>query len=165
MTVDLSGLHDIHVPKEPSWWPPSIGWWLVMGGVMATTLIGYALFLKWYHQPKQYALRELKQTYEASPNIVALAKHVSILLKRIALIQYPRTKVATLSNEKWIDFLAKKTGACFSEAQLTLLAEATYMPEKSLSEGNPDELYKATKNAIQKLFLEDTHGRKSAKSS
>jgi len=162
--VDLSGLRDIHLPKEPSWWPLAIGWWIVIGGVMIALMIGGIIFLKWYRHPRQYALRELKKTYTESPNIVLLARQISILLKRIALMQYPRTKVATLSDEKWVHFLMQKTGKTFTEAQLNLLAEATYMPEKDLSFDDPENLYKAARAAILKLFGDKQNGHKSTKS-
>ena len=107
--VDLSGLRDIHIPKEPSWWPPAIGWWIVLGGIIIACLICLISFLRWYNHPRQYALRELKKTFDEAPNTVLLARNISILLKRVALILYPRTKVATLSDEKWVDFLVQHT--------------------------------------------------------
>lgn len=161
--VDLSGLRDIHIPEEPSWWPLAIGWWIVIGAVIIISIIGTIIFLKWYHHPRQYALRELKKTYEESSNIILLARCISILLKRIALMQYPRTKVAALSDEKWRQFLIQKTGKTFSDTQLNLLAEATYMPEQNLPADDSKDLYEATRKAILKLFGEKAHGRKSTK--
>ena len=58
--VDLSGLRDIHLPKEPSWWPLAIGWWIVIGGVIIALMIGGIIFLKWYRHPRHYALRDRK---------------------------------------------------------------------------------------------------------
>ena len=103
--VDLSGLLDIHIPVAPSWWPPAVGWWIVMGGVLTGLITGLIMFRGWYGNPRQYALRELKKTYERTPNVVLLARQISVLLKRVVLVQYPRTKVATLTDEKWVDFL------------------------------------------------------------
>ena len=163
--VDLSGLRDIHIPEEPSWWPPAIGWWIVFGGIIVAFCICFALFLSWCNQPKQYALRELKKTFKETSNTVLLARSISVLLKRIVLVLYPRTKVATLTDEKWVDFLIKKTGNTFSESQLNLLAEATYMPEKNLPDDNLADLYQAAHNAIIKLFEGKHNGTKSKKSS
>ena len=163
--VDLSGLRDIHLPKEPFWWPPAIGWWLVLGGIIVALLIGVSLFFRWYNHPKQFALRELKKLYLEIPNPVLLARSVSHLLKRIVLVLYPRTKVASFTDEKWVDFLVKKTGNAFSVSQLDLLAQATYMPEKNLPPDDPADLYRAARIAVIKLFEGKQNGNKSTKSS
>ncbi|MBR6412890.1 MAG: DUF4381 domain-containing protein [Alphaproteobacteria bacterium] len=163
--VDLSGLRDIHIPKEPPWWPPALGWWLVLGGIIIATLIGVFFFFRWYNHPKQFALRELKKMHLEIPNIVLLARSVSLLLKRIVLIQYPRSKVATLTDEKWVDFLIKKTGNAFSASQLDLLSQATYMPEKNLPAEDSADLYRAARTAVIKLFEGKQNGNKSTKSS
>ena len=163
--VDLSGLRDIHIPVAPSWWPPAVGWWIVMGGVLTGLITGLIMFRGWYGNPRQYALRELKKTYERTPNVVLLARQISVLLKRVVLVQYPRTKVATLTDEKWVDFLVQKTGNIFSNSQLDLLAQATYMPEQNVPTDDPANLYQATRLAIIKLFEGKHHGRKSKKSS
>ena len=163
--IDLSGLRDIHIPKEPSWWPPAIGWWIIFAAIIVIIIVGIILFRRWYNHPKQYALRELKKMYTKSSNIVSLARQISMLLKRIVLIQYPRTKVATLTDEKWKEFLIKKTGPIFSDSQLELLAQATYMPERNLPSDDSADFYQVTRQAILKLFEGKHNERKSTKSS
>ncbi|MDY6408064.1 MAG: DUF4381 domain-containing protein [Pseudomonadota bacterium] len=165
MMVDLSGLRDIHIPTEPSWWPPAIGWWIVFGSIILTLLIGLCIFLTWYNQPRQYALRELKKLYVLSSDTVLFARQISVLLKRIVLICYPHTKAVTLTDAKWANFLTEKTGTSFSDLQLNLLIEAPYMPEKSLSADNSDALYRSTQQAIIQLFKGKTNGTKSTKHS
>jgi hypothetical protein len=159
--VDLSGLRDIHIPIEPHWWPLPLGWWLVIGAFICTLFILFCAFLYWYTRPKQYALRELKSLYIQEKNPILFARKISLLLKRIALLNYPRTEVATLTDERWVLFLKEHTGLSFSEGQLNLLALATYMPETALNPGSSESLYKATRKGISLLFDEVNHEYKS----
>ena len=80
--IDLSGLKDIHIPIEPSWWPPALGWWFALIGGIILLGSGVWCFFYWLTRPRQYALRELKRFYQTTDNIVFFAKQVSSLLKR-----------------------------------------------------------------------------------
>jgi len=158
MAVDLSGLRDIHIPEEPSWWPPALGWWLVLGGILCFVLIIHLIYRYWSRRPKQYALRVLKQIYQDEKNSVAMARQISLLLKRVALFNYPRKKVATLTDEQWIAFLQSKTAKSFSVEQLELLALSAYMPDKLLVPLSTEELYRASIKGIKQLFKGEKHG-------
>ncbi len=162
--VDLSGLKDIHIPVEPHWWPLPVGWWLVIGAIVLGIFTAICFFIYWYTRPKQYALRELKTYYRQEKNPVLLARSISLLLKRIALLNYPRAEVATLSDESWILFLKEKTGDSFLKNQLELLAFATYMPENVLKPVDTDLLYQSARKGISSLFDEVKHEYKSGKS-
>ena len=159
--VDLSGLRDIHIPIEPHWWPLPLGWWLVIGAVVFALFVLVCSYLYWYTRPKQYALRELKSLYVQEENPILFARKISLLLKMIALLNFPRAEVATLTDEDWVLFLKDHTGMSFSEGQLNLLALATYMPETALNPENRESLYKATRKGIYLLFDEVKHEHKS----
>jgi hypothetical protein len=150
--IDLSGLKDIHIPMEPFWWPPAIGWIILIVGIFSCVFIGIIIYLIWRKQPKQYALRKLKRIYKASQNTILMARQISILLKRVALLKYPREKVASLSEEKWGGFLAKQTGKALTESQINLLVRSTYMREDTVVQISRSELYRASIFAIKKLF-------------
>lgn len=163
--VDLSGLRDIHLPIEPSWWPPAMGWWLLALGLILGMCIAYLFFRSWYNSPCQYALRELRTLFRDSEGSVQTARQLSVLLKRIVLLLYPRSPVATLTDEAWITFLTDKTKSAFNEAQLNLLAMAPYMPENALPPVDSRAFYTAAQKAIITLFERKKHGNKSAKHS
>lgn len=156
--VDLSGLRDIHMPIEPEWWPLAYGWWIVIGCVFTLFLIVFLIFRKWYYSPKQYALRELKAVYHKTQGSVDFAKEMSILLKRIAILNYSRKKVAALSEDEWFQFLQAKTKQAFSDEQLNLLSMAVYMPKSELSDISKSGLYTTAQIAVKKLFGKDKHG-------
>lgn len=156
--IDLSGLRDIHIPVEPSWWPPAIGWWMVVG-LLVLGGIGFVfMFWFWWSGPRQYALRELKQAYRRTDNPVVLARRMSELFKRIALIRYPRKRVAALSEEDWMRFLLTKTRGAFSEEQAKLLAFSTYLKDNTLTTDSAASLYKAGRRGIIEFFKRKKHG-------
>ncbi len=158
MTPDLSGLKDIHMVAEPSWWPPAVGWWLVLAGIVGFILLTGILYAVWYHRPRQYALRALETLYRTTENPVVLARHMSALLKRIALTLYPRRAVAGLSAEDWQAFLIEQTQNAFSAEQAKLLAFSTYLPDNTLVPVSRDGLYRAGQAGIKVLFKGKKHG-------
>lgn len=157
MTLDLSGLRDIHMISEPSWWPPAIGWWFIFCVFMLVVGMGIGCFLWWYHRPKQYALRELKQLYLQTDNAVVLARKMSALFKRIALVLYARKKIAKLSEGDWQDFLMQKTNGVLTIEQAKLLAFSTYLPDNTLTPDSRDSLYNAGKRGIIEMFRKRGH--------
>jgi Domain of unknown function (DUF4381) len=111
----LAGLRDWHLPDPVSWWPPAPGWWLVAGLALAAG----ALVLHWWLRrrrqgaPARAALAELERL---GAGLVAdrdgrqYAAAVSALLRRLALVRYPREQVAGLAGADWLAFLDRSGG-------------------------------------------------------
>src|SRR5690242_4528495 len=108
----LSGLHDIVVGPSASWWPSTPAW-LLLGALL---VIGICLVTAWMiiswreNRYRRAGLWELQQL-EHSPSqdhagLVALAE----ILKRVALVAYPRRQVASLSGKDWLNFLDRTLG-------------------------------------------------------
>ena len=93
--IDLSGLRDIHLPPLPSVWPLAWGWWALAGIAVLICVAVWLLMKKRRMNAKKYALREIDslcQKYAEDPH--RLASELSLLLKRVALIRFPREQVA-----------------------------------------------------------------------
>ncbi|HAU1296694.1 TPA: DUF4381 domain-containing protein [Legionella pneumophila] len=106
----LAQLRDIHLPEPVGWWPLAPGWYGLM--VLIVVLIaGAAYFIYKRHVnalPKKQALGLLKiykEQYEKDKNTQLASAHVSELLKRVALVYYPRAEVASMHGEAWLEFL------------------------------------------------------------
>lgn len=112
----LAQLRDIHLPMAPSWWPPAPGWWLL--GLVAVVLAVFATRFAWTRYragaPVRRARSDLTQSFldfaaeRTRSEVVAkrnLADTVNAILKRLALVRYPRAEVAELSGPQWIAFL------------------------------------------------------------
>ncbi len=89
-------------------WPPA-PWviWLV-GSLLLLLLL--LLTLRWYrsYSVRRYAYAELEATqarYLQSQDAVRYLYEVNLLLRRIAVRNFSRHKVAALTGEDWLEFL------------------------------------------------------------
>lgn len=119
--LSLDNLHDI-VELEPIslWWPLAHGWWVLLGLVGVGLLVGLWRYARYWGRNayRRYALKELDQL--ESPTALP------VLLKRVALVAFPRAEVAPLSGQPWIDFLNKAVPHCFNEDCASLLHRLDY---------------------------------------
>jgi hypothetical protein len=102
--ASLENLKDIVVPPAVSWWPPAIGWWLLSGVfIVAATIFAIRAFLKWKASAyRRSALAELQSAVTDAG--------IAEILKRTALVAYPRVDVASLSGDPWCQWLGETSG-------------------------------------------------------
>lgn len=124
-------LRDIHLPAEPGLWPPAPGW-LILAALLLVLLVWAAqVALRRYrlHCQRQRILNmlgELEQETgdDTTPDRIA---QISILLRRLALMRYPRRQVAALTGANWLCFLDESGGqGRFSQGPGHVLATAPY---------------------------------------
>lgn len=106
----LTALRDIHLPEALSHWPLAPGFYGLVAILMASLLIGSVLLRRWliHSAAKRQALTVLKQylaEYEQGFSTQLTSARVSVLLKRVALVYYPRIDIAGLQGEVWLAFL------------------------------------------------------------
>ena len=113
MQDPLAQLRDIHVPLSPEWWPPAPGWWLFALIVLALAWAGVSHTWRRYRAgaPLRQAENDLERYFSHfdatrdAPNAKReLANAVNAVLKRIALVRFPRNEVAELSGPRWTAF-------------------------------------------------------------
>lgn len=125
-------LRDIHLPGEPSWWPPAPGWWLL------AVLLLVVLFLlsRWLlqHWRTHRRLRQLQAEFDRAASIDdprACLIAVSELLRRAARQRDPAA--AAMRGEVWIAFLDGQLGSVagtrFSGELGALLLDGPYRPQ------------------------------------
>jgi hypothetical protein len=133
MSPDASAgpqLRDIHLPAEPSWWPPAPGWWIL--GALLALFVLFALYkltqLRRRRRRKQRALAELNRCIvEGGSNPVALAAGLSQFLRRMALRE--SAAAAALSDARWLAWLDARTGGDeFANGVGRVLLDAPYRP-------------------------------------
>lgn len=109
--IDLSGLKDIHLPAVPSLWPLPAVFWIVLAALLCCIFLARWIWIK-KHQltAKKYANREVESiTKRFSENSYKTATELSLLMRRIALMKYPRQDVSGLTGKTWRQFLEKTT--------------------------------------------------------
>lgn len=103
----LNRLHDIVTVPPAPWWPPLPAWdvlaVLLLTGL--TLLIAWGVIrrrVNWYRRAGLLELQRIEQAPSAdSTALIELAE----LVKRIALVAYPRQNVAALTGAEWLQFL------------------------------------------------------------
>ena len=125
-------LRDIHLPPAPPWWPPAPGWWLLLGAALA----GVALWFWWRRRARESALaaarRELQALRDRASNAdaVIVLQQISVLLRRLALSEFPRREIAGVTGEAWLDFLDRPlSGRPFSTGPGRVLLDGPYRPK------------------------------------
>ena len=105
----LHELRDVHLPDPISWWPPAVGWWMILlGSVLVVGLILWARSHRQRTRPRRVALAQLeqvKQQYAVQADDQWAITEVSHLLRRYALAVFSRSEVAGLSGQSWLKFL------------------------------------------------------------
>lgn len=131
----LAQLRDIHLPQPISWWPLAPGWYVLMIIVLFLVVV-IAYFIQQRRlnaMPKKQALELLKiykQQYEKEKNTQITSAGISELLRRVALVYFPREAVASLHGDAWVVFLNQTSkGIDFKPVQSMLLESPFKAPE------------------------------------
>jgi hypothetical protein len=108
--ADLANLHDLVLPPAVQWWPLSPGWWVLFAGLLAVLALVLTRLLLRYRANayRREARRTLRALAAAPPP--DMAARIADLLRRVALVTYPRTAVAGLTGAAWTTFLARSGG-------------------------------------------------------
>jgi hypothetical protein len=133
----LAQLKDIHLPQPIGWWPLAPGWY-----VLLALLLFLVFFLaQWIYKRHRHALAKkqallllnnYQKQYEAEQNVPQTSAHISELLRRVALVYYPRSAVASLHGDDWLNFLNQTgKGIDFNQVREMLL-DAPFKTEGSM---------------------------------
>jgi hypothetical protein len=134
----LADLHGYHLPDPVSWWPPAPGWWLLMLlGLCLLGVLTWWLVRRYRHEAAgraaQAELLVLRAALTQDGDTAVFVRGLSRLLKRLALVRFPRRAVAGLSGEDWLAFLDAEGGAGrFRSGPGRLLLDAPYRPPQDL---------------------------------
>jgi hypothetical protein len=143
--IALGKLADIVEPAPVSWMPQTWGW-AALAGILAV-LLAWAIWC-WYRrrQANRYRAEALVELARLQVQIVDREKRalalitMSALLKRVALVAWPRAQVAALSTSAWVAFLREHAGrAVFPEFAERMLDDIEYRPGQALQAVTQDQ--------------------------
>ena len=123
----IQGIAEVVAPEPVSWVPVTLGWRVLAAAILLWVFYrGYRRYRAWQRDRyRRVALSELDRLRELQPAI-ALAQ-IARILKSTALAAFPRTEVAGLSGERWLDWLQSTTDTpVFSERSRELLIDSQY---------------------------------------
>lgn len=127
-------LRDIHLPPEPSWWPPALGWWVLAGLLL---LAGLTAIWQWrkhrraLHQHRQALLEldRLVMQHRGDGDQAALASGLHQLLRRVA--RKHDALAAQQRGEAWRQTLARMPVDAATLDRLLALDQQIYRPPSS----------------------------------
>jgi hypothetical protein len=151
-------LRDIHLPGEIPFWPLAPGWW-ILAGLLVLLVVGVWLLHRYRQQMKLSAinlarveLQRIISAYEQDADGLTLLRQISILLRRVSISLFPRTEVAALTGDAWLQFLDRPlSGRPFSGGKGRLLSEAPY--RSSLLEEDIESLLKHCREWIDSVSV------------
>lgn len=126
----VAKLEPLVEPGAISWWPSAPGWKFVL--ILALLWLATRLWRRWQKWQRNRYRREalvlLQQCRDlpAEEQLHTLAR----LLKSTALAAFPRTEIAALSGDAWMDWLEQR-GPAFSADSRSLLTQAQYRKPQS----------------------------------
>ncbi len=132
-TNPLQQLRDIHLPADPSWWPPAIGWWLLLLGLLAVIIWACRQALRAHRRraPLRAALAVLEnlKTAEQAGDISAeeYLHQGNAVLKRLLVRALGRSEYAELSGQAWLEALNKLADTnVFTDSASAVLGDARF---------------------------------------
>ena len=131
--VSLDMMHDIIVPPAISFWPLAPGWYAFFLLLLA---YGFHIALKLWAKYRENAYRR-----EALRELVALVekentleiKRLLTLMKRVALQNFGRESVASLSDTLWWEFIEQHSQVKIDKYLRNLSQKVLYSSDVSVS--------------------------------
>ena len=110
----IARMRDIHDLDAPSWWPPALGWWLLLlatAAAIALLYLGIRSLLRypfgsWHRDARNQLLALRRLLPQLTPE--QAMRELSELLRRIAVARIGREEAAGLTGEEWLEWLEKQ---------------------------------------------------------
>ena len=124
----LANLRDLVLPPDIPFWPPAPGLWIVAATCLAMLAVPAWRAVQRY-RAAAYRRAAIAQLHTKSAGIEQnqpdAEAPISAVIKRVAMVEYGRDKIASLSGPAWADFVAHEAGTGFDPATIhRLLTEA-----------------------------------------
>jgi hypothetical protein len=166
--LSILDLRDIVIPDPVGLWPPAPFVWVLIGaagvGLAVSIGYGYALWKAGAYRREGLAhLKQIEERFMTSGREIVALHELSILLKRVALVAFPRKQVAPLYGEKWLRFLDRTCEGCtFVTGPGHLLTAGIYAGEKVSQVSGDDckQLVTLTRTWIKKHRSSKDHNAK-----
>lgn len=134
----LQQLKDIHLPSNIYMGPIAPGWMIVF--ILLLGLLSCLIYI-WYRKNQRkktvkfalLKLKMLKNLIAENPKNINIAAEISTLIRRTALLYFPRADIAGLSGNDWLNFLnCSGNTTQFTEETGRMLIDAPYRKNSSL---------------------------------
>ena len=157
--IPIEQLQPIIYPEPISWWPPALGWWLLLGLIVIVLVSAY--YATQMRQKKPAALPEDPIRDSALQQLHALPapyggesagpwlQQLNQLLKRLCANRYPEYASHTLSGRDWLAFLDSRCPAA-GLTRWMILVQGAYQADCRLDDKSITQLQSAIDTWIRK---------------
>ncbi len=149
----LKGLRELQIPEQVPLWPQTLGWWLVLAGLLFW-MFRYCLKLSkryWRNRYRRLAIQQLsvlRLRISAGDN--SGLRLLPELVKATALQSFPRTDVASLYGDEWEEFLdSSYSGVSFKQRFPGLLYTLSYQSFDGRESPLSDEFWRQITNWVR----------------
>ena len=138
------GLKELPLPDAPDLFPLAPGWYVVM--FVALLALVYLTWRAWDRYRQNQYRRDAVTALNDVRNNRARTSEISFILRRTALLAFPRRQVAGLRGQDWVGWLNDTAGReLFAETDGDLLDQLTYSSNtQGLDDAAVDRLLKAS---------------------
>jgi len=154
----LRQLRDLHVPPEPSMWPPAPGWWLLAAAVVALAVYGVIRLRRARRRARPFrlagaALDQLLTDARAQRlNGRDFADAVNALLKRALIHGAHRDDAAPLTGTAWLAYLDRVSASdAFTRGAGASLGERRFAPDPNVDAAALHELARRVLDRARRL--------------
>ncbi len=99
-------MHDLARPEPVAWLPQTLGWWVVAGWLLAIAALTIVFaYTRWRRNRYRREAVSLLEAIGAGASAGSVGPEIATVLKRCALVAFPRHQVASLHGAAWADFL------------------------------------------------------------
>lgn len=144
----LAQLRDIHLTETVTWWPPSLGWWLLL---FVSLFIVVSTF-RWLKNRRQLTLAKRQALSALENDSINTVQEINILLKRVCMSYFGQETIASMHGQKWVEFLLKQSKPSDEQglqSEFIKLADAPYQKESS---ANIEQCKHAARTWIKKAL-------------
>ncbi len=131
----LAQLRDIHLPLDPSWWPPAPGWWLLIFGAIALAWFSVGYTHDWIvrRRPVRRARWLYRELYgELCKQTLSETKFVhesNEILKRLMVHGFNIDAAPAANDRQWLALLdARYGGTEFTQGPGQALGNDRFRP-------------------------------------
>jgi len=146
-------LRDIHLPDAVSWWPPAIGWWILVALILLALYFIPKLYRRFTFKPlnkvANLAFQQIINDFQKHNNATKLIQETSKLLRQICMSYMGRESSAQLTGDNWIASLNALTSEDYFSSDVSqLIISAPYQKNIDI---DPQILITATQCWIEAL--------------
>lgn len=150
---NTDSLRDIHLPDAISWWPPAIGWWILLVLIIVAFILIPKLYRRVTYTPlnkvANSTFNHLVDKYRENNDISTFVIETSQFLRQTAMSYCGREEVAQLTGEKWVQALNDITEQdYFNDDIKQSLVNAPYQKNIRV---DAEQLIKAVQSWLEKL--------------